>query len=224
MPQLRTFMIRLLAGLACLLLSACFDIREEVWIHADGSGRAELTYTIPQSAVNLSGGGASITTEGEEAKITLKISTDSMLALRDLQQSDDFKKMPSAAGHIFGSFDVRLMGFSIDFSRTIRVREALGLAVLTIDRDARAKRQLEYIIHLPTPVKKSNATSVTDGGKTLRWSQSLGEAMKQPVITQFRAEIPIPWFIWVAGGLLAISLLAAVIWLGKLGRRLAQGS
>ena len=32
---------RILAGLACLLLTGCFEIREEFWIHRDGSGKAE---------------------------------------------------------------------------------------------------------------------------------------------------------------------------------------
>jgi len=232
MRKLPAIFTRFLAGLACLVLSACFDIREEIWVHRNGSGRAELNYTIPESALLLSGGtegieakirelvasqpkirldAVTVSTGNDEAKIVVKLSTDSMLSLLDLQKSEAFQKMPDAASNIAGTVVLKLKGLDIDFTRTVKVREALGLGVLAIGGEDRAKRNLEYIIHLPKAAKESNATSVTDGGKTLVWKSTLGEALRKPVITRFRAALPIPWYAHAAAGLLLLGGVALVL-------------
>lgn len=232
MRKLPAIFARFLAGLACLALSACFDIREEVWIHPNGSGRAELHYTIPESALLLGGGTAGleskvrelvasqpkirldaveVLTGNEEAKIVVKLSTDSMLSLIDLQKSEAFQKMPDAASNIAGTVVLKLKGLDIDFTRTVKVREALGLGVLAIGSEDRAKRNLEYIIHLPKAAKESNATSVSDGGKTLVWRSTLGEALKKPVVTRFRAALPIPWFVHLGAALLLFGIVVLIL-------------
>jgi hypothetical protein len=232
MRKLSAIFTRLLAGLACLVLSACFDIREEVWIHRNGSGRAQLNYVIPQSALLLSGGTAGLEEKirqlvatqprirldsvkvavvDEQARIAVSLSTDSMLSLLDLRNSEEFEELPSSASNIAGDLVVRLKGLDIDFTRTVKVREALGLASLAIRREERAKRSLEYIIHLPKAPKESNATSVADGGKTLMWKSTLGEALAKPVVTHFRAALPIPWYAHVAAGLLLAGIVALIL-------------
>jgi hypothetical protein len=232
MRKLSAIFTRLLAGLACLLLSACFDIREEVWIHRNGSGRAQLDYVIPQSALLLSGGTAGLEEKirqlvasqprirldsvkvavvDDQARIAVSLSTDSMLSLLDLQNSEEFKELPSSAADIAGDLVVRLKGLDIDFTRTVKVRKALGLASLAISREERATRNLEYIIHLPKAPKESNATSVADGGKTLMWKSTLGEALAKPVVTHFRAALPIPWYAHVAAGLLLAGIVALIL-------------
>jgi hypothetical protein len=232
MRKLPAIFNRFLAGLACLLLSACFDIREEVWVRADGSGRAELNYTLPESALLLAGGTSGIearvrelvatqpkirldavdvNTGNDEAKIAVKLSTDSMLSLIDLQKSEAFQQMPDAASNIAGTVVLKLKGLDIDFTRTVKVREALGFASLAIGGEERAKRSLEYIIHLPKAAKESNATTVADGGKTLVWKATLGEALRKPVVTRFRAAMPIPWYAHAAAGLILLGSIALVL-------------
>ncbi len=232
MRKLTAIFARFLAAFAFLALGACFDIREEVWIHRDGSGHAKLNYTIPQSALLLAGGqdglqarirelvaskpeirldAVDVTTGNDEAMIEVKLSTDSMLSLVDLQESDAFQKLPNAASNIAGTVVVKLRGLDIDFTRTVKVREALGFAVMTIGGQDRANRSLEYIIHLPKAAKESNATSVENGGKTLMWKSTLGEALSKPVVTRFRAGLPIPWYAHVAAGLLLLGIVLLVL-------------
>ena len=232
MRKLPAIFSRLLAGLACLVLSACFDIREEVWIRPTGSGLAKLDYSIPESALLLSGGTAgleakirdlvatkpeirldavAVTVVDGEAKIAAVLSTDSMLSLLELRNSDEFKKLPSAASNIAGDLVVQLKGLDIDFTRTVKVRDALGLASLAIGADDRRNRSLEYIIHLPRAAKESNAASTADGGKTLIWKSTLGDAMKGPLVTHFRAALPIPWYAHVAAGLLLTGIVVLIL-------------
>lgn len=232
MRKLPAIFARLLAGFACLVLCACFDIREEVWIHRDGSGRAELDYTIPESALLLGGGTAglenkvrelvatqpkirldavTVTTGGGEARIAVRLSTDSMLSLLELQESEAFQELPDAAGNIAGTVVVKLRGLDIDFTRTVKVREALGLATLAIGADDRAQRSLEYIVHLPKAPKESNATRTENDGKTLVWKATLGEALKRPLVTRFRAALPIPWYAHAVAALLLAGIVALVL-------------
>jgi hypothetical protein len=160
-----------------------------------------------------------VTTRNDEARITVGISTDSMLALLDLQKTEDFKELPDAAQNIAGLLDVRLIGLDLDFTRTIKVREALGLASLAIGGEQRAKRKLEYIIHLPKVPKESNATSLENGGKTLRWTATLGEAIRTPLVTRFRMSLPIPWYAHAAAALLLLGIVALVLRIRRKRRR-----
>ena len=243
MRKLPAIIHRLLILAASLLLSACFDIHEEVWIEQDGSGRAELRYTVPESALRLNGGaagtekkirdlitaqpslildGISIDVKEKNATVTVRVSTESMLSLRKLKKSEGFKSLSESTADIVGHFDVGLRGLDVDFARTVQVKEALGLASFAISSDERKNRRLTYIVHLPKAAKENNATLVTDGGRTLTWDYPLGEAMKQPIITSFRAAIPIPPYMWAvaAGALTVIVGLAA--WTAKKIRRLSR--
>ena len=227
MCKLPAIFLRLLAGIACLLACSCFDIKEEVWIGSDGAGRAVLTYRVPCSAVKLAGGNEALETkireaiekqpklrldglrvedDGERATVEVKLSTDSVLALRDLKNSGGFSSMPTAAVDLAGKFEVHRRGLDIDFARTIRVREALGLASFAVREADRRDRRLVYIIHLPTEASETNATEVLDEGKTLKWDSSLGDAMREPLVTHFKARIPVPRTVWLAGGLTGLTL------------------
>ncbi|HEY1121996.1 MAG TPA: hypothetical protein VGE67_10365 [Haloferula sp.] len=243
MRKLPAIIHRLLILTACLLLSACFDIHEEVWVEQDGSGRAELRYTVPESALRLNGGatgtekkirdlitaqpslildGVSIETQDKNATITVRVSTKSMLSLRKLKKSGSLKTLSESTADIVGHFDVGLRGLDVDFARTVQVGEALGLASFAIGSDERKNRRLTYIVHLPKAAKKNNATLVADGGKTLTWDYTLGDAIRSPINTSFRAAIPIPRYLWaMAAGVLAL-LVALTVWATKKIRRLSR--
>ena len=236
------FLAFLLTSLGCLLLSSCFDIREEIWISANGTGRAELNYTVPSSAITLAGGEKglreevqrlfdsepalkldelSITPNGSDTLISLRASTDSMLSLIDLQENEAFSSLPDTALGFAGAFQVSLDGLTVNFDRRIDLQKALGLASLAISGDQRNKRQLRYVIHLPNQPETHNASEATDGGRTLIWNYTLGEALASPISTSFQAPIPIPWFLIAGVILLVVILLWAIakVWRRKMSSR-----
>jgi hypothetical protein len=243
MRKLPAIFHRFLVLATCFLLGACFDIREEVWIERNGAGRAELRYTVPESALLLGGGaagtenkireliatqpslildGVSMEVRDERATVTVKVSTKSMLSLLDLKKSDSFQNLPESTANIAGHFDVRLRWLDLDFSRSVHVKEALGLASLAVGAEDRENRRLTYIIHLPKPAKENNATQVTEGGKTLTWDYPLGEAMKRPVVTRFRASMPIPRYAWAAAAGLGIAVVGIAVWIFRKIRQLSR--
>ena len=158
----------------------------------------------------------------ERATVSVNVSTKSMLSLLDLKKSDSFQSLPETAANIAGHFDVRLRWLDLDFSRSIHVKEALGLASLVVGGDDRENRRLTYIIHLPKPAKENNATQVTDGGKTLTWDYPLGEAMQKPIVTRFRASMPIPRYAWAAAAGLLVTITGIGGWMTRKLRRLSR--
>lgn len=219
-------MYRLIAIAAALLLSSCFDLHEEVWVEKDGSGRFAFDYRVPTSALFVVGGEEGIrkrldtltteipdlkldyfelTEDGNESRLQLLLSTDSVLALKNIQSSEFYKDMPKSGMDLSGDVEVEIDGLDISLSRAIDIKGAVGFAALSISRKDRAERKVQYIYHLPSAAKTHNADRVENGGKTLIWERSLGEALKEPIVTEFSARIPIPW--WAYAAVTAIVLI-----------------
>ena len=81
-----------------------------------------------------------------------------------------------------------------------------------------AGHRMISIIHLPAPALDSNATRTADGGRTLVWDTPLAEAVKRPVVSRFKMNIPIPpWA--VAAVSLTIAAAAGLLLVYFLRRR-----
>jgi hypothetical protein len=224
----RRSMLRVLACTAAGLLASCIDGREEIWLHADGSGRAEVSYSLPAAAAKLQGGdtgvqrmiegflkdtpaistsNCEVTTVGDRMHIRVQTTFDSALELKDISMGAALNKLPSSATGLTGDFKVDVRGLTVDFSRTIKAGEALpGAGFMPVSRFK--DRQLTYIIHLPEAATDSNATRIEDSGRTLVWDFPLAVAIQGPVVTRFTAPVPLPrWAAatgWVSAALVVL--------------------
>lgn len=234
-------MRHLLALLGALLLSSCFDVREEIWIHRDGSGRIDFSYVVPPHALTLAGGEEelrksveamtaeteglrvekfTITPTDRGTRIDIQASIDSLTSLLDLKDSETMASMPPIGEKLMGTFDIRLSPGGIDFERRIEVGSALGLARLAISGAERRERSMSYIIHLPTAATSTNADQILDGGHTLIWKRSLGETLGAPLAMEFRAPLPIPaWAIALILAAILLALAFTIRWFRKRRRR-----
>lgn len=231
---------RFLTASALLSLASCFDLREEVWIERDGSGRAELTCVVPAQALALQGGETALRRRIEEALATSGTVRDSSLtvtrqgkdAVVRVEARFDSVKGRSMVGmesapffvrHMAGDIRVGVRGRTIDFSRVVSAGKAVPGARFLPAAQTRG-RSLEYRVHLPVTATTSNATRTEDGGKTLIWHYPLEQALREPVALSFTAKAPLPRrLFW---GLAAGSLLAAgaVGWRKISGWRARQGA
>jgi hypothetical protein len=229
-----TFMggtMRFLAIAAAGLLSSCIDGREEVWLEADGSGRADVTYSIPSAAARLQGGetgirrmieeflkntpsisssSCAVTTEGDRLKVQVEARFDSALDLKNISAGSAIKKLPPAANGLTGEIQAEVRGLSVDFARTMRLGDALPGFQL-IPASQLAGRNLTYIIHLPTAATDSNASRTENSGHTLIWEFPLSEALQGPITTRLTAPLPIPNWATVTISVLGILLLAFIV-------------
>ena len=224
--------LRIVAMVATVLLVSCIDGREEIWLHADGSGRAEVSYSLPAAAARFQGGEAGVRQKIEEflkkttaldstscevstladrLQIRVRASFKSALALRKLASGGAVSKLPSSASYMAGKVKVGLSGRTVDFSRTITAGGALPGAKF-LPASQFEDRKLTYIIHLPLAADESDATRTEDGGRTLVWDFPLAEAVRAPVITHFKVKIPIP--VW-----LVVAVVAVVSVVGLVGYR-----
>lgn len=232
--------LRLLVVITAVLLASCIDSREEIWIHADGSGRVDMTYSLPAAAARLQGGEVGIkklisdalqkssaiqsshcevTAEADRLKIHVTAAFGSVLALKKSANEASFSKMPAAAKKLRGDIKLHLEGLSLAFSRTISVGEALpGVGFLPASNFK--DRHLIYILHLPVSVSESNATVVSDGGRTLTWDFPLALAIKEPIITRFKAKIPVPvWLMITLSAFVVLAIAGLVYGIRKFRRR-----
>ncbi len=228
--SLRRIITRLLVFLAAFTAVSCIDGREEVWLNADGSGRAEANYSLPAAAARLQGGEAGIakliegflkntpaitsssheiTIKGDRLNVRVNVAFDSALKLGEISAGDSIKELPPAATGLTGIVKVALRGTTVDFSRTINAGRSLRGSSF-MPRAQFEGRSLEYIIHLPLAATESNASRIENGGKTLIWNFPLTQALQGPATIRFNAPVPIPLWLYFAAacGLAALGWLA----------------
>lgn len=228
---MKSFVLRLCALMALLLLNACLSGREEFWFERDGSGRLQAEYRLPSFALASLGGeqglrktitdyfakengvvmeSLGIEKKGAEVELSLKARFDSVLELAKLLEKPEpgaeGPTLPEPMVKLLGEIQVERAGLGVDFKRTIDPKQVFAGGLVTPTQKQMAGYQLEYIMHLPTAVTHTNAHATSDGGHTVQWRYELAEAMKQPVRMDFVAPIPIPWWSW----LVLVALLAAV--------------
>ena len=221
--------VRLLTAIFACLLVSCIDSHEEIWLNADGSGRADVRYSLPAAAARFQGGETGVrrligeflkktpaistssyevVTDQDRLKIHILATFDSAMDLKEISKGKSLEKLPSSATHLAGEMKVDLHGRTVDFTRTIAPGKALPGAIFLPVSQFQG-RNLTYIIHLPAAASESNATRTADAGRTLVWDYPLATAIQNPVSLRFKAKIPIPaWAI--AAGAAVVLLLASV--------------
>jgi hypothetical protein len=235
---MKSILLRLWAVLALLLLNACLNGQEEFWFEKNGSGRLQAEYQLPGFAIASLGGeealrktitdyfakepgvtmeNLNIEKRGAQAVLTLAARFDSVTQLAKMLEKpaagSDGPALPEPMVKLLGEVNVKRSGLDVDFQRRIDPRQVFAGGLVTPTQSQMAGYQLEYIMHLPTAVKTSNAHEVRDGGRTVVWRYELAEAMKKPVETNFTAPIPIPWWAWcLLLGVLVLVLFAIRKW------------
>lgn len=213
--------LRFMAVIAACLLTSCIDCHEEIWLEADGSGRADISYTLPAAAAKFQGGedgvrkligkflaetnavhssNCEVTTEGDRLKIRVRASFDSALDLKEISTGGPMSQLPSSASTLAGKVEASVKGRTVDLTRTISPGAALPGSMFMPASNFEGHR-LVYIIHLPTAAEESNATRTQDDGRTLVWDFPLEHAIRTPVSTHFKAEIPIPRWLMIAAAI-----------------------
>lgn len=230
MNALRRRLALALTAIAHVLLCSCIESHEEVWLEPDGSGRAEIRATLPAAVLAAKGGekevGAmietalsstkaftrahhEITTRGDRAEIRIEADFDSAMDLIEVTEGPSSAELPPAVKHMAGTLQVAIHGRTLDFKRTISPGKALPGAGL-LPASALDGGRLVTVVHLPAAAFDHNATRVENQGRTLVWEIPLAQAVRKPMVTRFRMDIPIPWHL-VAG--IAIPLILGSVWL-----------
>ncbi len=209
--------LRFIFRLSVIVIAACFcsciDSREEYWLEADGSGRAEITYHLPAAAAAVHGGesglrelvagflketpeiansACDVIIEGKRVRIKINVAFDSALDLREIGNGAAMKTLPAAATYLAGEVTAGLRGRTLEYARKISTSKALPGAAFLSAAQLDGHR-MTYIMHLPAAPIESNATRVENAGRTLVWDIPLSQALKSPVVTRFKMQIPIPW-------------------------------
>ncbi len=224
--------LRILLLLAGWLLTSCIDSHEEVWVEADGSGRAELRVSVPAAAAVFHGGengvremvrefldsapqlknsSSSLSVHDGRMEVKVAASFDSPADLVKIPSGDSVRNLPGPAEGLAGSVEFHVEGRSFEVARTIHAGKALPGSMFMPASQTKG-RSLVYIIHLPSPPRASNATRTENDGRTLVWDFPLATALKGPFTIGFEGKVPLPrWLLALAGGsVVVLAGLAAV--------------
>lgn len=212
---------RLWMVVVCGLLASCIDGREEFWLAADGSGRAEIRYEVPASLARGCGGEAGlaklldefiretptlthasrrVTCVGDRMVVDFRASFNSALDLIEAVSGDSALSsgnLKPVVEPLIGHFKIQRSGRTLELTRTVRPSKALPGSFL-MPASQFDGRRLVYIVHLPLAAPESNATRTADGGRTLIWDQALQDGLKDNVVIHFKAAVPIPWWLIAA--------------------------
>jgi len=210
--------VRLLAILGSLMLVSCIDGREEYWLNADGSGRADITYSLPEAAAKFHGGAtgvekmiveflaeiraiktSSLTVTTHDGRLTVHLlaTFDSAVEMAETANDGALEKLPPAASGLSGLIDVKIHGRTVAFSRVINAGKSLPGSFF-MPNSSFEGRSLAYIVHLPLAATQTNAADVRDNGRTLEWNFPMSQAIRGPVSLRFKAAVPIPVWMWAA--------------------------
>jgi hypothetical protein len=214
-------MMSVILLMAVILIPSCIDGQEEYWIEKNGSGRAEIRYTLPNSVANMQGGNerlhkivsdflkntpaisqssCEIITEESTTRVQIHARFDSALKLAEIANGPGIKSLPTAANHLVGEIQAQRHGRTVELTRTAAPAMAIP-GVFWMPSSSLDGYKLTYIVHLPARASEANATRVDDGGCTLRWEIPLAQTINAPLVTHFKMDLPIPWTPFFAMGL-----------------------
>lgn len=240
LPRLR-FLCIVSLGILCALLSSCIDGQEELTILDDGSGTMQISYNIPLRALSASETKqledfikevdqrhASITLthfstqpsgfgmqrleaslEFTSIQEVAKIYEDEICGPNAPQPEPQMKGLIEKACALVGKFRTTFTGLSVSVDREVDL-QPLFEAKITNPK-ALGESEFRYIMHLPHAVGETNATSVSEDRKTLQWTVKLRDHFDKPII--MHSSIPLPWWLVLGTGAIALLLLLLIVWL-----------
>jgi|FLMP01.1.fsa_nt_emb hypothetical protein len=213
------------------LLTSCIDGEEEVYIKADGSAKVKAVYRVPGilfSAEDAEELKTNITEGIEKQKnlqlianrvdkengtriITIEIETDDMMALEgvlaDHTRGVNSSKADKMLHAIMGTITVNLDGLKAGLQRDVDLGPLLDANLGKNSASILGDSEFRYIVHLPAAAETSNAHTVEDNGRTLKWAFKLRECRDKPISLNMVASIPLPWWVYamVVLGLLVLA-------------------
>lgn len=232
-PRMHTLRFLVLT-IFCLLLHACIEGDEEVFIYADGSARVKATYRVPSAVLsrkeadeftqlleqevgenkNLRLVTNRVDREQGQRVIRIEIETDDVSQLEgitvDHSSEEERSKSDKILHALLGSIDVQVHGLTASLERRVELKplfdEYLGKNAAVMLSDA----EFRYVVYLPKGAQHSNAHEVSDDGRILRWRYDLSELKGKPISMEMTAPIPLPWWVYAVGVALGLLLLWGV--------------
>jgi hypothetical protein len=202
----------ILVTLSCAMVS-CIDVREEIWIQSDGSGRAAIKAEMSAAIARLHGGETGIrkqigelletypairdprieiTTADGKVRVLTRFSFESATDLMVPPKPPTATPKPTRASHLIGEIQTAQDGRTLRISRSTKPGKAFPGSSLLPSSQFEGYN-LTTILHLPSRPLASNANRVENDGKTLVWQQTLAQALKNPAEQQLSLQAPIPW-------------------------------
>lgn len=225
-------------------LNSCIDGEEEVFLHADGSGKLKVKYQVPGMFFTQAeadelveiiekevGGNENlelltnrVDTENGKKIIRIEVAAASVVELENMLEDhgdegdggSERSKTDKTLHTLMGDLKVKVSGLTAHVRRDVDLEQYLGERGTSFLRDS----EFRYLVHLPKAAGHSNAHEVLNDGKTLKWVYKLRECGKKPISMEMQAPIPLPrWLYALVGGLVLLVVGVIFAFLRKSGKK-----
>ncbi|NWK57230.1 hypothetical protein HW115_16530 [Verrucomicrobiaceae bacterium N1E253] len=230
-------MMNLVLALAVLMLASCIDGEEEVFIHADGSAKMRVQYTVPgmmlsdleadklveivDKAVREKANLSLVTNQVQSQKgqkiINIEIDAENVMELNDLldeEETGEDGEEPTKAGKILqallGEMQVSLDGLTAGVDRNVDLQPLFDQYLGKMGPSVLGESEFRYTVHLPKAAETTNAHQSLNEGRTLKWGFKLRETKQHPIHMQMRAPVPLPWWVFAALAVVVVLLVAGI--------------
>lgn len=231
-------------ALVLVMLGGCIEGDEEVFISADGSARVKAVYKVPgvlfsaedaeelrvniREKVGMEKNLRLLVNRVDKVNgnrvVTIEIETDDVLALEGALEGRRSGVTSSKSGKILqailGRVSVRQEGLVAEVNREVDLKPLLDEYVGKNGNAVLGDSEFRYTVHFPDPVDESNAHTVENGGRTLKWAYKLSESGKKPMVLRVVASVSVPYWVYGVGAVVLVMGIWAVYTLAsKLRRR-----
>lgn len=133
------------------------------------------------------------------------------------QTGADPDQIDSLAGKI--SFEMNYL--------TPRIQRSISLQKLLPENIKKfpgmlGKSNFSYTFHLPFPLEETNAHFLSEDRKTARWKFKLKEHVQTPLVMKMETTIPLPWWLYAIGSIIAFLLVGFLFHLIRKNKKAAS--
>jgi hypothetical protein len=236
----------ILTAIPLLFLTSCIEGEEEIWMNWDASGKIRVHFELPP-IFRMKLGDPKVLVKvirdleeneegieiqelyfkqvGSKLVFHLEATFDDATDLLEISERNvdsivkgttmDPAQLLEA---ITGSISVGLQGLDVSIQREINLEEMFP-ELATGNPKRLGSSNFRYQIHLPFPIKSSNAHAVTNDGKSLEWIFILKEYTKKPMGMSLDTRMAFPRWVWAIA---VLFLLGFIFLVWKLLRRRAR--
>ncbi len=224
-----------------VLLSSCVESEEEIWIHANGSGKLKISQEMPALALSEVGDPQAyvdviheidaledsvsiqhLTYEMEGSKLVFRLeaSFENILKLEEIGTRHTTRFLtatgadPEKMATASGETTVKLDGLQPSFQRVIDIGSLIPAPVKKMPI-LLGNASSSFTMHFPSKVKETNAHQISNGGKTIHWNFLLKNHLEEPMVMNATSSLPIPWWAWALLLMMIVVIIFASRWLWK---------
>lgn len=203
--------------LALIILTGCVDVNYEVTLNKDGTADIAYIYgfekaSLEQLGTNVEDMTSDMKQNAEESGYTIETYADDEIegfkAKKHVENLSDVSLEEAFGANYIKDSEENKLKIEKNGMKTTYSQNA-NIDLTSLDETTASMVTLKYTVNLPVKVGENNADEVSNGGKTLTWNLTAGEANE--VSFNASSNLLVTIIIIVVVALVVIAAIVAII-------------